>query len=121
LSIEEATECLIDYRGKTPPKTDSGIRLVTAKVVKGGKIHEEPAEFIAADFYDEWMRRGLPQKFDVLLTTEAPLGEVAILRNEARIALAQRIILLRAKPGLLDPVFLFLDYADDSANRTATP
>ena len=107
LTIEEATERIIDYRGKTPPKTDSGIRLVTAKVVKSGQIHDDPAEFIAADFYDEWMRRGLPKKLDVLLTTEAPLGEVAILRHDARIALAQRIILLRANPELLDPLFLF--------------
>jgi len=107
LTIEEATERLIDYRGKTPPKTASGVRLVTAKVVKGGRIHDDPAEYIAADFYHEWMRRGLPQKLDVLLTTEAPLGEVAILRDDARIALAQRIILLRAKQGLLDPLYLF--------------
>ena len=107
LTIEEATERLIDYRGKTPPKTDSGVRLVTAKVVKGGQIHDERAEYIAAEFYDEWMRRGLPQKLDVLLTTEAPLGEVAILRDDVRIALAQRIILLRAKAGVLDPFYLF--------------
>ncbi len=113
LTIEEATERLIDYRGKTPPKTDSGVRLVTAKVVKGGQIHDEPAEYIAADFYDEWMRRGLPQKLDVLLTTEAPLGEVAILRDDARIALAQRIILLRAKPGVLDPLYLFYALQSD--------
>lgn len=113
LTIEEATERLIDYRGKTPPKTNSGVRLVTAKVVKGGQIHDEPAEYIAADFYDEWMRRGLPQKLDVLLTTEAPLGEVAILRDDARIALAQRIILLRAKPGLLDPLYLFYALQSD--------
>ncbi len=113
LTIEEATECLIDYRGKTPPKSESGVRLITAKVVKGGQIHDEPAEFIAADFYDEWMRRGLPQKFDVLLTTEAPLGEVAILRDDARVALAQRIILLRANPRLLDPVYLFYALQSD--------
>ena len=113
VTIEEATERLIDYRGKTPPKTNSGVRLVTAKVVKGGQIHDEPAEYIAADFYDEWMRRGLPQKLDVLLTTEAPLGEVAILRDDVRIALAQRIILLRAKPGLLDPLYLFYALQSD--------
>ena len=59
------------------------------------------------------MRRGLPQKLDVLLTTEAPLGEVAILRDDARIALAQRIILLRAKPGLLDPLYLFYALQSD--------
>jgi len=117
LTIEEATERLIDYRGKTPPKTDSGVRLVTAKVVKGGQIHDEPAEYIAADFYDEWMRRGLPKKLDVLLTTEAPLGEVAILRDDARIALAQRIILLRAKSDLLDPLYLFYALQSDFGQR----
>jgi type I restriction enzyme S subunit len=113
ITIEEATERLIDYRGKTPPKTDSGVRLITAKVVKGGQIHDEPAEYIADDFYDEWMRRGLPQRLDVLLTTEAPLGEVAIIRDSERIALAQRIILLRAKPGLLDSLFLFYALQSD--------
>ena len=115
ITIEEATERIIDYRGKTPPKTNSGVRLVTAKVVKRGRILEEPKEFIAADFYDEWMRRGLPRKFDVLLTTEAPLGELAILHDSERIALAQRIILLRARPGHIDPHFLFYALQSDSA------
>jgi type I restriction enzyme S subunit len=113
ITIEQATDRLIDYRGKTPPKTDSGVRLITAKVVKGGQILEEPKEFIAEDFYDQWMRRGLPQKLDVLLTTEAPLGEVAILRDSKKIALAQRIILLRAKTGQVDPEFLFYTLQSD--------
>jgi type I restriction enzyme S subunit len=107
ITIEDATERLIDYRGKTPPKTDSGVRLITAKVIKDGQILDEPKEFIAADFYDGWMRRGLPLKLDVLITTEAPLGEVAILRDSEKVALAQRVILLRARPGKIDPFFLF--------------
>ena len=47
ITIEEATERLIDYRGKTPPKTSEGVRLVTAKVIKGGQILDEPSEYIA--------------------------------------------------------------------------
>lgn len=105
--IQEAVECLIDYRGKTPKKTSSGIRLITAKVIKGGRILEEPAEYIAEDEYDTWMRRGLPKQWDVLITTEAPLGELGILRSTEKIALAQRVILLRGKPDLLDQKFLF--------------
>ena len=53
ITIEDAVERLIDYRGKTPRKTDCGVRLITAKVIKGGQVLEEPKEFIAADFYDE--------------------------------------------------------------------
>jgi type I restriction enzyme S subunit len=113
LSIQEATERLIDYRGKTPPKSNGGVRLITAKVVKAGQILPEPAEYIASDYYDEWMRRGLPKKHDVLLTTEAPLGEVALLRSDEKIALAQRIILLRARPDVMDAVFLFYALQSD--------
>ena len=102
--LEDCMEAIIDYRGKTPQKTSSGIPLITAKIVKGGRI-EEPTEFIAIEDYDLWMRRGIPRPGDVLITTEAPLGEVAQLRQQ-RIALAQRLILLRGKSGILDNQFL---------------
>jgi type I restriction enzyme S subunit len=95
---------IIDYRGKSPNKTTFGVPLITAKVVKGGRI-ETPDEFIADADYEEWMSRGIPQAGDVVMTTEAPLGEVAQLDGR-KVALAQRIITLRGKPGLLDQNFL---------------
>ena len=104
LPLEDAMDAIIDYRGKTPKKTTSGIPLITAKVVKDGRINPT-SEYIAESDYDSWMRRGIPKKGDVVLTTEAPLGEVAQLEGE-RIALAQRIIALRGKEGLLESDFL---------------
>lgn len=99
LPLEEAVDALIDYRGKTPKKTNSGIPLITAKIVKGGAIL--PAtEFIAEEDYDSWMIRGFPQIGDVVVTTEAPLGEVAQL-SDSNVALAQRIVTLRGVKGLL--------------------
>jgi type I restriction enzyme, S subunit len=104
IPLEEAIEKLIDYRGKTPQKTSSGIPLITAKIVKDGKINT-PQEFIDEDDYEAWMVRGFPKKGDVVLTTEAPLGEVASIDDE-NIALAQRIVVLRGKKGLLDNTYL---------------
>lgn len=106
LPLEECLDTLIDYRGKTPNKTDSGIRLITAKVIKNGTITDTSFEYIAENEYDSWMRRGLPIKGDVLLTTEAPLGEVAQIRSTQKIALAQRVILLRANPEILEQDYL---------------
>ncbi|MFN7227556.1 MAG: restriction endonuclease subunit S [Synechococcaceae cyanobacterium] len=102
--LEEWMESIFDYRGKTPEKTTAGIPLITAKVIKGGRI-ETPSEFIAPDAYDEWMRRGMPEAGDVVITTEAPLGEVAQL-PKGKVALAQRVITLRGKKGLVDNTFL---------------
>ena len=102
--LEEWMESIIDYRGKTPEKTTAGIPLITAKVIKGGRV-EAPSEFIAVDAYDEWMRRGMPEAGDVVITTEAPLGEVAQL-PKGKVALAQRVITLRGKKGVVDNTFL---------------
>ncbi len=104
LALESAMEAIIDYRGKSPRKTTSGIPLITAKIVKGGRILP-PDEFIDPEDYDEWMRRGMPKAGDVVITTEAPLGEVAQL-DESKVALAQRLIALRGKIGTLDNTFL---------------
>lgn len=104
LCVDDCMEAIIDYRGKTPTKTTHGIPLVTAKIIKAGRM-EEPNEFIAIDAFDAWMTRGLPLPGDVVLTTEAPLGEVAQL-DECKVALAQRVITLRGKSGLLDNTYL---------------
>ena len=103
-TIEKATERIIDYRGKTPRKTAYGIPLITAKIVKNGHILE-PEEFISEKDYEAWMRRGTVREGDVIITTEAPMGEVAQL-DERKVALAQRIITLRGKQNVLHNDFL---------------
>ena len=104
MPLEDWMAAIIDYRGKTPEKTSSGVPLITAKIVKRGRI-EDPEEFIAEEAYEPWMRRGIPEAGDVVLTTEAPLGEVAQLDGK-KVALAQRIITLRGKSDLLDNTYL---------------
>jgi len=106
-TIDEVTETLIDYRGKTPPKSTSGVKLITAKVIKGGFIQGGNHEYIAEDTYDSWMRRGLPKQWDILITTEAPLGQLAQLRTTEKVALAQRVILLRGNPAIIDQQYYF--------------
>ncbi|TMN25521.1 restriction endonuclease subunit S [Pseudoxanthomonas sp. X-1] len=85
----------IDYRGKTPTKTESGVVLVTAKNVRPGRLDRGPVEYISESSYAEWMTRGFPKKGDLLFTTEAPLGNVALIEEPPTFALAQRVINLQ--------------------------
>lgn len=96
----------IDYRGKTPKKTDSGVRLITAKNVKFGYLNQEPYEYIAEEDYLGWMTRGIPSKGDVLFTTEAPLANVAQLDTNDKVVFAQRLIILQAKNDFITNNFL---------------
>ena len=52
------------------------------------------------------MRRGIPKKGDVVLTTEAPLGEVAQIKTDEKLAFAQRVIILQADEKILNKTYL---------------
>jgi type I restriction enzyme S subunit len=102
---------LVDYRGKTPKKTQEGVKLITAKVIKDGHILDNVEhEYIAEENYDEAMRRGIPQINDIIVTTEAPLGEVAMITNDEKIALAQRVILFTPDIEKVSPQFLYYSF-----------
>ncbi len=96
----------VDYRGKTPKKTSSGVFLVTAKNIRMGYIdYQASQEFVLEEDYYLVMRRGLPEIGDVLITTEAPCGFVAQV-DQTNIALAQRVIKYRSKDKQLTNSFL---------------
>ena len=100
--IEQFLDRIIDYRGKTPEKTERGIPLITARNVRLGYVDPEPREFISEESFNRWMTRGIPKKGDVLFTTEAPLGNVGQIVTTERLAFAQRMIILQAGVGLVD-------------------
>ncbi len=47
------------------------------------------------------------QRFDVILTSEAPLGECALVAGDEPLAIAQRLYALRGKSGVLDSRYLY--------------
>lgn len=105
ITMEDALDALIDYRGKTPKKSDKGIMTLSAKSVKNNHIDYSQCYFISEEEYKRFMVRGFPQKGDILLTTEAPLGMVARLDRDD-IAIAQRLLTLRGKKDVLDNDYL---------------
>ena len=103
--MEDVLDAIIDYRGKTPEKSDTGIPTLSAKSVKNNHINYAECYYISEAEYKRFMVRGFPQKGDILLTTEAPMGMVAKL-DRADVAIAQRLLTLRGKEGVLDNDYL---------------
>ncbi|MQS00119.1 restriction endonuclease subunit S [Gluconobacter aidae] len=105
--LENCLDALLDYRGKSPPKSPIGIPVLSAKVVKTSGLLHPIEQKIASDYYSKWMVRGSPHVGDVVMTTEGPMGEVIQLTEETvQYALGQRIVCLRGKSGVLDNTFL---------------
>ena len=87
---------IIDYRGKTPEKVESGLPFITAKNIKMHHMNMEPREYISKDTYDKVMVRGFPKEGDVVFTTEAPLGNVCRIPHfDTEFYIGQRIVTLQ--------------------------
>src|SRR5258708_31606806 len=71
-----------------------------------GYLQEAPREFVAPKSYASWMTRGIPQRGDILFTTEAPLANVAQLDTDDKVVFAQRIIIMQPEVTRLDRTFL---------------
>ncbi len=96
---------IIDYRGKTPEKVESGLPFITAKNVKMHQMNMEPREYISKETYDKVMVRGFPKEGDVVFTTEAPLGNVCRIPHfDTEFYIGQRIVTLQTEK--LIPAYL---------------
>tara|TARA_Y100001970_G_C14168467_1_gene822719 strand:+ start:308 stop:1513 length:1206 start_codon:yes stop_codon:yes gene_type:complete len=104
LTLKEIAKFL-DYRGKTPPKTENGIKLLTAKNVRMGFIKNQPEEFVSEEGYKQHMTRGFPKVGDVIFTTEAPLGLVAQIEDDS-VALGQRLITFQILNDVIKSIYL---------------
>ena len=108
----------IDYRGKTPTKSDRGVPLITAKNVRANGFSLEPREYIPEELFAEWMTRGFPRVGDVLFTTEAPLGNVCRIPNlYDRFAVGQRIVTMQVMQDVLDSSYLEHALKSDAFQR----
>lgn len=110
-SLGDALAVLIDHRGKTPKKlggdwTNDGVRVYSAVHVKEGRLDGDEARRVSWEMYERWMPVKL-QQGDVLLTSEAPLGQVAYLTSSEPACLGQRLFALRPRPDILDSRYLY--------------
>jgi type I restriction enzyme S subunit len=104
---------IIDYRGRTPRKLgmawgDGEIPALSARNVRMGAIDLTQETYYGSEaLYQRWMTRGNPKKGDVVVTMEAPLGNVALIPDDQKYILSQRTILLQPAPHAVDAEFLF--------------
>lgn len=100
VTLGEITTLVIDYRGKTPLKlgsswSDSGYRALSAKNIKTGQIvAEDSIRFVDEDLYKKWMKDEV-ERGDILITSEAPFGQIYYWDSDEKIVLSQRLFDVR--------------------------
>lgn len=103
----DVCELVVDCKNRTPPVIDGGdFAVVRTPNVRDGKFVREDLRFTDYPSYREWTARAIPQIGDVLITREAPLGEVCLVPSDLKVCLGQRMMMYRPDRERVDSRFL---------------
>ena len=111
VTLQEVLSLVIDHRGKTVKKMGAdfslvGHRVISAINIKDRRVDNENLRYVSSEIYEQWMKEPL-RAGDVLLTSEAPLGELAYVEEDSDACLGQRLFALRGRSGVLYGRYLF--------------
>lgn len=112
-------EKIIDCKNRTPPETPDGYPVIRTPNVRDGEFLDAELAFTDETSYDVWTMRGKPQVGDIVITREAPVGEVCIIpERHPHACLGQRMMLYRPDPELIDSkYFLYALQSQQIKNR----
>lgn len=116
-TLGEVLETILDRRGVTPTKlggewSKNGIIALSAKSVKNHElVNLDMANRVDEKLYNRWMQQKL-QPQDILMTSEAPLGEFYYLADFCEYCLSQRLFAMRAKKEIIEPTLLYFQLTD---------
>ena len=116
-TLGDVLDTIIDLRGLTPTKRGSewsneGIIALSAKSVKNHElVNLDIANHVDNDLYNRWMPQKL-QSQDILMTSEAPLGEFYYLADFSTYCLSQRLFAMRANKTIIEPTVLYFQLTD---------
>ncbi|WP_082229896.1 restriction endonuclease subunit S [Haloarcula marismortui] len=108
VEVKKVCDLVVDCINNTAPTVDeqTPYKMLRTSNIGDGRLDLSDVKYVSEETYEEWTRRAEVKQGDVLLTREAPLGDVAYVNQEDTIFLGQRIMQYRANPDVLNPRFL---------------
>lgn len=105
----EICNAIVDCVNKTAPivDNDTEFKMIRTTNVKNGQIIIDGMRCVEEEVFLKWNRRLTPKKGDVVLTREAPLGDVGLIRTNHKFFLGQRTMIYRADGINLNQRFLY--------------
>jgi type I restriction enzyme S subunit len=95
LPLEELCEAVIDCPHSTPVWMDYGVVVLRSSNIRNGRLDLSNPSFTDENHYDERSKRARIQAGDLVITREAPMGEVCLIPDNLRCCLGQRMVMLR--------------------------
>lgn len=104
--LESICLLVVDCPHATPKWTDAGVVVLRNQNIKGGRLDLSSPSYTDEVHYLGRTKRAVPQAGDIVITREAPMGDVCQIPAGLKCCLGQRQVLLRPDPKKVDSRFL---------------
>ena len=105
--LSELCDLIVDCPHSTPKWTSSGVVVLRNQYIKNGRLDLSNPSYTDEFHYQQRIKRATPTNGDIVLTREAPMGELCMIPKGLKCCLGQRMVLIRAKEGVVDKRYLF--------------
>ena len=105
-TIRELCSVVADCPHSTPKWTTNGKIVVRNNNIKHGRIDLSSPSYTDEEHFAQRIKRAKPQPGDIIITREAPIGDVGMIPENAECCLGQRMVLLRADQSICDNFYL---------------
>ena len=99
-SLAAMCEAVVDCPHSTPVWTDTGFVVLRNQNIKDGRLDLSAPSYTDEEHFKQRVRRMAPRPGDIVITREAPMGEVCKIPEGLTCCLGQRQVLLRPKAGV---------------------
>ncbi|MEK5762420.1 restriction endonuclease subunit S [Acinetobacter junii] len=96
-TLLDMCELIVDCPHSTPKWTDSGFTVLRNQAIKKGSLNLKDCSFTDELNFNARIKRAAPKSGDIVITREAPMGEVCKIPDNLICCLGQRQVLLRPK------------------------
>lgn len=104
--LSDLCELIVDCPHSTPKWTDAGCLVLRSHNIRGGRLDLSNRSYTDEEHYKQRSRRAEVRAGDLVITREAPMGEVCMIPPNLRCCLGQRMVLLRPDLKKCDGRFL---------------
>lgn len=106
VKLEDLCLSITDCPHSTPKWTDSGKIVVRNFNIKNGELNLHSPSFTDEDSFKNRILRAKPEAGDIIITREAPMGEVCIIPEGLECCLGQRMVLLKIDSSKITSQYL---------------
>ena len=105
-TLESLCLLVVDCPHETPKWTDDGVIVLRNQNIKGGRLDLSNPSFTDEEHFRRRTKRAVPTEGDIVITREAPMGDVCLIPSGLRCCVGQRQVLLRPDPKRINSRFL---------------